>query len=70
MKLGKRLTPDQQAELDHIRARQAYGIHRNSDYNREHELTTTPLTKIGEALLIGAAFVLGFGWIILPFVFG
>lgn len=50
------MTLTEQNELDAIRARRAYGIHRNSDYNREYELTATAWTKLGEAGIIVAAF--------------
>lgn len=64
MNIGKQLTVDQMAELERIRARQAYGIHRGSDYNREAELTRTIFTQIGEGALLAVCFVLGYA----PFV--
>lgn len=46
------MTPANAAELQNIRARQAYGIHRNSDYNREYELTRTRWTRVWEFLFL------------------
>jgi len=41
-----------QDEIDAIRARQAYGIHRASDYMRESELTRKWWHSIRDGLLI------------------
>ncbi len=59
------MTP--QDELDTIRARQAYGINRASDSNREGELMAQ-LHPIRTALGNAALILVGFALAVLPFV--